>query len=70
MKMRIVYKAPASERKALYKGNRVALMVVTTTKMRWINPTQEQVDKMTEKYQVFVEAGGRNAYTIQLRKKD
>ena len=59
-----------NKRTALYKGNLVALMVVRHIGLRWVNPTQEQVDKMTKKYQVFLEAGGPKAYTIQLRKKD
>ena len=64
----IVYRATAKERKALYNGCKVALMVNWTTKKRWINPTQEQVDKQLENYQVFIEAGGKNCFTIGLRK--
>ena len=68
--MRMVYRG--KKRTALYKGNLVALMVVKASnniRMTWVNPTQKQVDNMLDKYQVFLEAGGKKACAIQLRKR-
>lgn len=64
----IVYRGKKKERKALYKGCKVALMINLETKERWINPTQEQVDEQLEDYQVFMQAGGKECCTISLRK--
>ena len=65
--MKVVYRG--KERLATYEGNKVAVMVVKSTGMRWVNPTQDQVDRITSKYQVVDVAGGKDACTIQLQKK-